>query len=166
LALLAKAMDGRDEGAAHPGFASIISALSADEVGPLAVVLRTTALVSVEVRAKYEDVDRGFVRLMDHVLNLQRASGAPYVNAMLPAYVDNWVRLGLVDVRYDTWSTSVNAYEWVAGRPEWEEARRELESGQTLTYQKGLVRRTRFGQAFAHAVGIKATEAVSGGDFT
>lgn len=77
-------------------------------------------------------------------------SGEPVEIPMLPLWVDNWVRLGLVEVHYVLLTASgEDSYDWAEGRPEVMRAREEL-SGMELG--RGILMPTQFGKAFAVAV--------------
>ena len=74
---------------------------------------------------------------------------------MLPAMIDNWARLGLVEIDYKQHLTRPAAYDWVETRPEFIKLREQYEHDNIkLTYQKGIIRCTYFGQRFAAAIGL------------
>lgn len=152
LNLLAKSMDGREPTAAHPGFAEVISALSAEEVGALQVLLKFEQLGLAQIRASFLD-GTGFVVLLRHLAPFLAGEGTPYLNPLTPAYIDNWVRLGLADASYADHLVSPDAYAWVADRPEYQNSEVTEPDKMELVFEKGLLRLTAFGKAFAHAVG-------------
>ncbi|HEY5320525.1 MAG TPA: DUF4393 domain-containing protein [Galbitalea sp.] len=156
VSLLATAMDGRVASTAHPGFAEIIGALSADEVSLLNSVLTREILPCAEVRIKTEGVE-GWNVVHRHLIDAKSdmGSGIPIVNTMNSAYIDNWVRLGLVEVSYMSYLTVEGAYDWVEPRPEYIANVGALTEGQNLTYERGVIRPSAFGIAFASAVGIR-----------
>ena len=98
----------------------------------------------------------GYNVLATHVLPLKKISTRNSTeNVRLPAMVDNWIRLGLVEVDYQKWLTDDSAYAWVEQRPEFERLRATHESEtRKVTYQRGLLIRTQFGLQFAAAVGL------------
>lgn len=150
LGLLATAMDDRVADHAHPGFAEIIGALSANEVAYLEIFLRRDALAIAELRMATAGSEGWHVKYR-HLLSIT-VNGTPDVNEMLPAYVDNWIRLGLVEVSYMNYLTAENSYGWVEQRPEYKQIM--LGEGQTVAIEKGMIRRTAFGQEFGKAVGV------------
>ena len=78
---------------------------------------------------------------------------------MLPVWVDNWVRLGLIEVDYTRHLVSDERYLWAEERPELERLGRSDTRGKgAFTLGKGMVRTTDFGKRFLVAVsydGIK-----------
>ncbi|WP_166806043.1 DUF4393 domain-containing protein [Cryobacterium sp. TMT1-3] len=152
IGLLATSMDSRVAAKAHPGFAEIIGALSASEVGFLEPVLQIETMAAAELRSSIEG-EQSWNVVYSHLVGLRNAV-EPLLDEMLPAYIDNWVRLGLVRVNYDTYLTDETAYDWVDARPEYQERVRGLQDGQSITFAKGVIQRTAFGFAFAKAVGI------------
>jgi hypothetical protein len=73
----------------------------------------------------------------------------------LPALIDNWSRLGLVEVDYSRRLTETTSYDWVEQRPETVRLKKELETDtQKVTQQMGILVRTQFGTRFASAVGL------------
>ncbi len=110
----------------------------------------------------------GIERLYNHLLNIiDPVAGTPHRNPSIPTYVDNWVRLGLVEVTYLSYIAEPSAYDWVVGRPETAEARVAVTQRQAPqavagqaeeTYQldivKGCLTPTDYGNSFALAVGM------------
>lgn len=157
LSLLAKAMDGRVAGEAHPAFVEVIRQLSSEDAQLLRNVLQSTvAIAIVEVRLTTVG-QQGYRTLARHVLNLTNSStdNTPVENQQLPAMVDNWVRLGLMNVDYATKLINDAAYEWVDQRPEVLRLRQSHENEkQKLEIVHGILHRTAFGSQFARAVSL------------
>jgi len=79
----------------------------------------------------------------------------PIENPRLPAMIDNWSRLGLVEVDYNQHLTDAASYEWVEQRPEVVRLRQERDTETVkVTHQKGILIRTQLGLRFAAAVGL------------
>jgi hypothetical protein len=69
--------------------------------------------------------------------------------------VDNWTRLGLVQVNYTTFLGGEQSCEWVEGRPEFIECRSKYETeSKKVIFQRGILERTALGQQFAAASGL------------
>lgn len=165
LRLIATAMDNRRTMKAHPAFAEIIKQLSGYEAGILKATLLPLALPIVEIRSGTYDEGMQFGKfsfaksyriLQTHVLPLGSKDGTAFVSRELPAMVDNWVRLGLVNVSYDTAFTDENSYNWVKTRPEylyW--VPQDNPPQGKLDVAKGQLRSTAFGQQFAMAIGAR-----------
>lgn len=156
LSLLATAMDGRVEANAHPAFVEIIRQLSSEDAQLIRGALRSSvAIAIVEVRLASVG-EPGYETLARHVLNLSnKKTKAPIEQPQLPAMVDNWVRLGLVNVDYNTQLMDETAYEWVDQRPEVVRLRQTYEGEkQKLDIVYGILSRTAFGIQFAKAVAL------------
>ena len=68
--------------------------------------------------------------------------------------VDNWIRLGLVKVSYNTQYSAENSYKWVKDRPEylyW--VPQDAPPEQKLEVTNGQLKVTAFGRQFAVAIG-------------
>jgi hypothetical protein len=88
---------------------------------------------------------------MSHLLALADETGEPREEPQAPTWVDNWQRLGLVNVSYAEFQTGDHAYDWVQTRPEC--VRLAKRPGITkLNFGKGLIRTTEFGRQFHRAV--------------
>lgn len=157
LDLLASASDDRRSGSVHPAFVEVIRQLAAPEVELLAFPLSTgTPLAMVRIRRKQTSGGGGFTTLAPHVMALtDTTTGLPAENNELAMYVDNWIRLGLVEVDYGTYLTREGAYDWAETRPELLHLR-ALHTSDTATVhvQKGLLQPTSFGINFGEAVGM------------
>ena len=69
--------------------------------------------------------------------------------------VDNWLRLGLVEVDYGKQLIGVDAYAWVEKRPEYFNLRSQREDDKNiLSFGRGVIGRTALGLQFAKAAGL------------
>ena len=100
----------------------------------------------------------GHRQIGTHLMDLRDMETMKCVeNPNQPAMVDNWLRLGLIEVRYDEWLIGDTAYSWVEERPEYQRAKLQYEiDGATVSYQRGRIGRTAFGFKFGAAVGLLA----------
>lgn len=156
LSLLATAMDGRVASEAHPAFVEIIKQLDSEEANLIRGVLQSTSAIAiVEVRVTTVG-EKGWLTLATHLLNLTDSETLlPVENLRVPAMVDNWIRLGLVDVDYAKHLKAANSYAWVENRPEVLRYRQEHESEtRKLSFANGIIVRTALGVQFAKAVGL------------
>lgn len=160
LDLLASASDSRQTEAVHPAFVEIIRQLSADEVSFLRYPLSTGNSLPIVRLNVVETVEpNGKAVLLSHIMELtNQATREPVEDARLATYVDNWIRLGLVDVVYGDALTRTGAYDWAETRPEVQRQQAIFMSHETLTIEieKGLLKSTAFGESFALAVGMTA----------
>lgn len=160
LSLLARSMDAEDADRAHPSYAEIIKQLSPGEATLLRDMPRGRMHTVVELRGEYED--SRFVPYERHILPFISYSDeyrGDFAKGMARV-VDNWIRLGLVTVTYDTQRAEEDAYEWATTRPEYLHRATHIQPGETLVVQKGLMELTEFGQAFMRVVGITDEESV------
>lgn len=156
LSLLATAMDGRVAADAHPAFVEIIRQLSSEDAQLIRGALQSPAAIAiVEVRLTTVGQE-GYQTLARHVLNLTSSvTRAAVENPQLAATVDNWVRLGLVNVDYATKLMEEAAYEWADQRPEIVRLRQAYETeNQKVSITQGILERTAFGVQFARAVSL------------
>lgn len=156
LGLLSTAMDRRVASNAHPAFVEVIKQISADEAPSLQQLLNfATPIPIVEIRLNKAG-EEGWETLLQHVMNHKVSGvGSPIEIPRLAAMVDNWLRLGLVDVSYEKQLMDEKAYLWVVDRPEYIRYRSQHEQeGTKVTFSRGIVKRTAFGLQFANAAGL------------
>ena len=89
-------------------------------------------------------------------MNMKDAAGHPLLNQHLRTYIDNWRRLGLVDVSYTGSLTGPTQYDWVEERPEMIAYKQTFADDQerSVDFDKGYIHPTDFGKAFGRVVGI------------
>jgi hypothetical protein len=153
LNLLAAASDDRRTGQAHPAFAEIIKQLSPAETQLLSLVVSADSVVVARFKNLMTNSPlSSFSVLMSHVLPTRDAdTDEPVEVPQVQMWVDNWQRLGLVNVTYHTHRAASDAYYWVLARPEY--ARLSAQPGvSNLSFDKGLIRTTDFGRQFFLAV--------------
>ena len=156
LNLLVAAMDGRGSEKVHPAYVEIIKQLNSKEAGFLKVVLTyPSSLPIVEVRRNIPG-QTVYNVLLKHLLNnCDEKTKEPVEDPLLPAMVDNWIRLGLAEVDYSKWLNDDNYYSWVTNRPEFKKlVVRNNNENKQVTFQRGILSKTAFGFQFAQAVGI------------
>jgi hypothetical protein len=160
LNLLAKASDRRSQDIAHPSFADVIHQLSAREAVFLAEILGRDSFPIVEIRKNVatpeEPTKNGFVVLAKNVLPFQETNVQVWKeeNAV---FVDNWARLGLVNVDHQNAYTNKTQYDWVQTNPFYLDAQREYDSEtlKVVNFREGILSVTPFGKRF-HAVVISS----------
>lgn len=157
LNLLATAMDGRAASLAHPAFVEIIKQLDSEDARLVREALQSpSAIPIVQIHRKLKD-GKGYNLLVQHLLNLKDSTtGVVVEDSQLPAMVDNWIRLGLVEVTYDKHLIDPAHYSWVENRPEFVRLTQTPQPDEAkVEYQKGLMQRTELGKRFALAIGLK-----------
>lgn len=163
LNLLTSAMDGRVADRTHPAFVEIIRQPNSEEAKLLRSVIRAAKLPVAEIRLTAQ-LPNSWHMLLRHLLNLRGPkSGQPLENQRIPAIVDNWIRLGLVEVSYSEHLAGLDSYNWVEERPGFRyfRATRETQK-EKVTFQKGILERTAFGEQFATVVGLLSHQASVG----
>jgi len=156
LNLLATAMDGRAATLAHPAFVEIIKQLDSEDARLVRAALQSPVPIPiVQIHRTLKD-SKGFNLLVQHLLNLTNSTtGEPVEDPQLPAMIDNWIRLGLVEVAYDKHLTDMTKYSWVDQRPEYLRLSREPQPDEAkIEYTKGILQRTELGKRFAKAIGL------------
>lgn len=154
LRLLATAMDSRNANAAHPAFVEILRQLDADEAKLLKVILRHNQFPIGTIK---QTLPQNSVRVLwKHLMAwTDDDTGEVAVNLRLPAMVDNWIRLGIVEVSYTRWMSDPTEYAWMETRPEVEKLKSLFEKDtSTVLVDRGILERTALGQQFAIATGI------------
>lgn len=156
LSLLASGMDARVATRAHPAFVEVIKQLTAEEAKLLRTLLATPRVFPIVKVQASDPASGGFTSLLGHLLDARNSqTGQPSENPRLPAFVENWLRLGLVIVEYGKSVVGDTAYSWAESRPEFLRLKERHEhGGRTVSFEKGYMQRTAFGEQFAQAVGI------------
>ena len=157
LNLLATSMDGRISATAHPAFVEIIKQLDAEDADLIRGALRSPDAIPIAQLRLTTVGEQGYHVAATHLLNLCGGpeQKLPVENPRLPALIDNWSRLGLVEVDYTQCLTDAASYGWVEQRPELIRLRQERESDKIkVSHQKGILQRTQLGARFASAVGL------------
>lgn len=155
LSLLASAMDKRITDNAHPAFVEIIRQLNSEEAQLLRQMLCvSTGVPIVEIRSNNTSTGAWIV-LLRNLLNFHDPETHELKeNPRLPAMVNNWCRLGLVEVDFTKYLADINSYSWVEQRPEFIRFRARETEVQKVIIQKGTIERTALGEQFATVVGL------------
>ncbi|HRH80326.1 MAG TPA: DUF4393 domain-containing protein [Thiobacillaceae bacterium] len=154
LNLIASSMDDRVSSNVHPAFAEIIQQIAPFEAVLLQSVLATPNPLSI---ASIWRVDKkgGWLPLMKHLGNVTATDGEMLEVPTLEIMVENWKRLGLVQVDYANQVAGHKAYSWINSRPELQKLRDlHQRDGNMVTPKFGVMMRTALGQSFAVAVGL------------
>lgn len=158
LNLLASSMNSETADNAHPSYVETIKQLSSEEAKLLRIYLAQDQYPIAELHLVINE-KRNYRTVTRHVVNLyDTKSETPVVIDMMPAYVENWIRLGLITVDYSVFQANEHAYDWVEKRPEYKGATIPRTSSDEfqprLDIQKGLMFRTKYGEIFGRIVGI------------
>jgi hypothetical protein len=157
LNLLATATDDRMKENAHPSFADIIKQLSPREASLLLDTLRSglrPGLLPVVRLIRTVEEGVGGVLMVNYLLPLADTNtGEPAEEPSLPVWIDNWIRLRLIEVDYGQYLTDEDRYAWVEGRPEFVRLEQDDQRGKDgINVGRGSLRATDFGARFLAAV--------------
>jgi hypothetical protein len=163
LNLLATAMDGRIATSAHPAFVEIIKQLEAEEAVRMQGLLITDNSIPI-VQVRRSGPAGNFNVVFDHLMQEFGANNETVLqHPRHRSMVDNWRRLGLIDVSYTTHVADEGSYNWVEPCPDFVAlSEKYTKDDRTVTFQKGRIRRTTFGFEFAKATGILPTKLIDG----
>jgi hypothetical protein len=169
LELLARALDDKYADSAHPSFVEVIRQITSREAELLRHYLTNesgSANFPIAALELLTQPQRNTVRLYTHLLDIPRSQRAEGSDS-IPTFVDNWIRLGLVQVHYDSWIAKEGTYDWVETRPEAISARAyvagrvppapkdgDIQESYVMDIKKGHMTPTAFGKSFALAVGM------------
>ena len=153
LNLLATATDDRMKENAHPSFADIIKQLSPREARLLLDTLRSGLLPVVRLMRKAEE-GVGYVPMVNYLLPLADTdTHEPAEEPSLSVWIDNWIRLRLIEVDYGRYLTNEDQYAWVERRPEFVRLEQGDQRGKDgIDVDRGSLRATDFGARFLAAV--------------
>jgi hypothetical protein len=153
LNLLTAATDDRVADTAHPSFAEIIRQLSARETPLLTEVLLAGATPTAQLHRKRPD-RVGTMLSSNHVVNVRDATtNVPVELPLLAMWIDNWVRLGLVDADYTHRAADTGAYDWIQHRPEFLRlVDSDPRGADSVQIGEGIIQPTDFGKTFASVV--------------
>lgn len=157
LGLLTTAMDSRKAELAHPAFVEIIKQLDSAEARHLIGILKSKNYVPIASVEKAV-AGGGQKSLAGHLANyVSMATQQPMRLPRFPAMLENWSRLGLVEIHYDAWLADENAYKWVEARPEYIELKGLHDSPEEpVSFSKGYARVTHLGTEFAAAIAAES----------
>lgn len=152
LNLISSAMNSEKSDDTHPAFVEIIKQLTGEEAKLLTLFLKDDLPKAIG-RVIYKEEKTGSqIDGYKHILPIT-ADSQDYYNKHLPSFVDNWIRLGIVEVKYDFWLKE-ERYEPLNTRNEYLEDNANLGDTFTKALGKGIIRRTTFGAQFANIVGL------------
>ncbi|MFL9899026.1 DUF4393 domain-containing protein [Paraburkholderia fungorum] len=156
LSLLATAMDKEVNQKAHPAFVEIIKQIDPREAEILSALLSADRQQPiVEIRKAVEG--NTYQVLQRHYVNrVERETNKEVEDAGFSAAVENWIRLGLIEVSYSTYFRDQEKYSWVEKRELFQSLKKLHESeGHAVTFQRGMIIVTDFAIRFAEAVEIR-----------
>lgn len=160
LNLLASAMNSNTANEAHPSYVEIIKQLTGEEAKLLKIFLADDRLPVAKLRLIVNDRNE-YIDIANHIVNLNDSNTDSAITIkMMPAYIENWIRLGLIEVDYTAHQADEKAYDWVKNRPEYIDyyiaKANDGDFQPKLDIVKGLIVRTKYGEIFGKIVGISS----------
>lgn len=140
----------------HPAFSEIVKQLTSDEAiffENIAIVGETVPVANIQLKGPKIN---GHHPLGSHIYShLLYPNTDTSKIAQVPRMVENWIRLGLVVVKYDQWITAEGSYDWFDTHPLVLMLKQTYEKDEALIQiGKGTISMTSFGKSFALAVGL------------
>lgn len=150
--LIANAMDKSTIHLAHPGFVEILKNISSDEAILLQAFLANSNYPLLDVRAKivngsgYSVIYSNFSHL-HKIVNVERPD-------LIPSYLDNLSRLGIIDIPALTHITTPKAYDLLETDKELDGLKHHIENimKRKVELNKKMVKLTSFGIQFVQNV--------------
>jgi hypothetical protein len=110
--LLAASMDKTTATTAHPAFTEIIKQLTPDEAKLIALFPSDPYMPLIDIRRseKSSKFESGHVIIFENYSNLGEMAGCEHMD-LVPAYIDNLIRLGLAEIPSGKYYTSGGIYD-------------------------------------------------------
>lgn len=145
--LLAMAMNKETADKAHPSFVEVIKNLCTEEAILLQSFVSTPQYAKVDIEEKLKNSEGSIPRFRNFTL-FHTIDKRINVN-LVPSYIDNLNRLGVIELMHDEYFTDTSKYE----RLEKDVAIIELisniqKTGNEVKFRKGIIRLTSFGKSF------------------
>lgn len=156
--LLATAMDKSTFQNAHPGYVEIIKNLSSDEALVLKAFIEKDSYPIINASFKIlENKDSGSYPLLSKYSHLDKITSLTN-SSLLPSYLDNLCRLGLLEIPPYVSYTNNNKYKEIEEDEFWNSIKEKAQKvGKEISFEQGIIRLTSYGELFIqHVVKEKA----------
>jgi hypothetical protein len=150
--LLAKASLRDTAGLAHPSFVNLINSLSPDEAGFLSTWVNSLGEISVQPMAS--SPANPLARFIGDIALEGRLGEGLIYPKNIGVYICNLEGLGVLSSSTDRQLTKPGAYDALEGLVRKTCAHR-LDQGEVMTFKRGLVQVTPYGDMFMAACGVK-----------
>ncbi len=151
LNLLKTSIDSRVSDQAHPSYVEIIKQMSSEEARLLGNILNANAkLPAARIEIKINGGTIEPRKVFINSINMTNKNQVIIQN--IEAMINNWCRLGILSIDFSEWFSDVNRYTWVNSHPLYLSI--NIPDGAVLGFEKGLLKKTQFGENFGRAVGI------------
>ncbi len=147
--LLATSMNKDTSDKAHPGYVDIIKNLTPAEARLLKFFASETSIPLIDVNIKAESGHTSLITkytLLNEYLNLER-------EFIIPVYITNLCRLGILEIPYGTYFVEDKQYEKIENCETINYTREEVKKlGKTIEIQRGILKLTNYGKDFIECV--------------
>ena len=149
--LLARAMDRQTATMAHPAFVEILRQLTPDEARILKLLARTEGIPIISVTST--DPTMGtYMWALPRFSTVGEEAGCAFP-ALTPTYLDNLLRLGLLELHEDKRDATPGVYEKLHAHPSVVEAMKQAQEGNRLgRILEAVLVVTSLGRQFCRAV--------------
>jgi hypothetical protein len=150
--LLANAMDQDTLYNSHPSFVEILKNLSSDEAILLKYFVKENCHPVIDIKKVYTEKEKGFIILYANYSQLCKDPGFSN-NNLIPNYINNLCRLGLLEIPYGAYLSAPNTYEPLENDPLPTSLKDSLEnSNGNISFERKVIRITTFGSQFIENV--------------
>lgn len=149
--LIANSMDVNTSSKAHPGFVEIIKNMTSDEGLLLKVFIPNKYEPIVDVKLKIKKGQGGEINLVNNFCNLGERAKCKHID-LVPNYIDNLCRLGLLHIPYGMYLVGENAYDELIETEEFKKFQKRYDNEHTTTaIHKKYIELTNLGIQFREA---------------
>jgi hypothetical protein len=153
--LLATAMDKETVHKAHPGYVDIIKNISSDEAILLSAFTTRSNYPLIDVQAKFREGKVGYNLMYTKYSHLHKRIKVNRPDLM-PSYIDNLCRLGILEVPSGIHMTAPNIYEPLENDVDLYSLKETIEKMNCdVDFNRGVVKPTSFGTLFIQNVVIE-----------
>ena len=151
--LLARAMDQQTATMAHPAFVEILRQLTPDEARILKLLARTEGIPIISVTST-DPTNDTYVWALPRFSTIGEEAGCAFP-ALTPTYLDNLLRLGMLELHEDTRDGTSGAYDKLHAHPSVVEAMKQAQAGNRHgRIDEAVLVVTSLGRQFCNAVVI------------
>lgn len=150
--LLATAMDKGTLHKAHPGYVDIIKNITSDEASILKAFLDKQIFPVIHISVEAKENPKGKTLIFSKYSHLNKVTNITRQD-LLPSYLDNLCRLGILESPQYLSLTAPDTYEPIEQDEVWTKAKETADStNQNLSFERGIIRLTDYGKNFVENV--------------
>jgi hypothetical protein len=152
LNLLANSMDKDTIQKAHPSFVEILKNLTSDEALLLKVFIEGDQYPLIDIQAKDKEKD-GFINVYSNYSHFSKKQTFAQPDLM-PSYIDNLCRLGILEIPAMLWLAELNIYETLEADEELNDLKKLIQNklGKNIKFGRKVIKLTSFGKQFIENV--------------